>query len=99
MPWQQQVHRAEARDAVHQLDAEQRAVLEPLLLCLVQAGQPREVVMRGKQEAARAAGRVADRLARLRGHRVHHGRDQRARREVLAAPPLTSSAFFCSSPS
>jgi hypothetical protein len=43
-----------------------------------------QVIMRRQQEAARAAGGIADGLARLRGHHVHHGGDERARREVLA---------------
>ena len=40
--------------------------------------------MRREQEAARAAGRIADRLPRLGAHHVHHRGDERARREVLA---------------
>jgi hypothetical protein len=39
---QQQVHRAQSRDAIHQLDAEERAALELLLL------RPVERVMLGQ---------------------------------------------------
>ena len=47
-----------------------------------------DVVVRRQQKAAGAAGRVADGLAGLRGHHVHHGLDQRARGEVLAGAGL-----------
>ena len=43
-----------------------------------------DVIVRREQEAARAAGRIADRLARLGAHHLHHRGDERARREVLA---------------
>ena len=62
----QEIHRAEAGDAVDQLDAEERAVLELLLLRPVELIMLGEVIMRREQEPARAAGRIADRLARLR---------------------------------
>ena len=81
---QQQVHRAEARDAVHQLDAEERAVLELLLLRSIELVMLGDVIMRREQESARAAGRIADGLSRLRGDHVHHRGDERARREVLS---------------
>jgi hypothetical protein len=42
---QHQVHRAEACDAVHQFDAEQRPVLEPLFLRLLQAENAGDVIM------------------------------------------------------
>ena len=44
----------------------------------------RDVVVGGQEEAAGAAGRVADGLPGLGLHDVDHGLDQRARREVLA---------------
>ena len=44
--------------------------------------------MRREQKAAGAAGRVAHRLAGLRGHHIHNGLDQRARSEVLAGAGL-----------
>ena len=80
----QKVHRAEARDAVDQLDPEERAILELLLLRPVELIMLREVIMRREQETAGAAGRIADRLARLRSDRVHYRGDERARGEVLA---------------
>ena len=81
---QQQIHRAEPRDAVHQFDAEERAALELLLLRPVQRVMLGEVIMRREQETARAARRITNRLPRLRGDHVHHRGDERARREVLA---------------
>jgi len=85
---EQQVHGAEARDAVHQLDAEERAVLELLLLRAVKGVVLGEVIVGGEQEAAGAAGGIADGLARLRGDHVHHGGDERSRGEVLARAAL-----------
>ncbi len=52
---------------------------------LVVAG---EVVVGGEQEAAGAAGRVDDDLARLRLHAVDDRLDERARREVLPRAAL-----------
>ena len=43
-----------------------------------------DVVVRGQQEAAGAAGRVADGLPGRGAHHVHDGLDERPRREVLA---------------
>ena len=40
--------------------------------------------MRSEQKTARATSRITDGLPRLRCHHVHDGRDERARREVLA---------------
>ena len=48
----------------------------------------RDVVVRGKEKAAGAAGRIADRLAGLGSDGVHHRLDQRARGEVLAGAGL-----------
>ncbi len=39
--------------------------------------------MRRKQESTRAAGRITNRLARLRGNHFNHHSNGRARREVL----------------
>ena len=85
---EQQVHRAEARDAVDQLDAEERAVVELLLLGAVEVGALREVIVGCEQEPAGAAGWIADGLARLRRHRLDNGGDERTRREVLAGAAL-----------
>ena len=75
---QQQVHGAEPGDAVHDLDA-----AAALRTSGASSGRCRArsawlmIVMRGQQEAARAAGRIADGLARRGAHHVHHGADQR----------------------
>ncbi len=42
------------------------------------------IIVRREQEAARAAGRIADRLPRLRRDHIDHRGDERTRREVLA---------------
>ena len=88
MPCSKQVHRAEPRDAVHQLDAEERAALELLLLRPVERVVLGDVIMRREQETTRAAGRIANRLSRLRRDDVDHRGDERARREVLARAAL-----------
>ena len=94
-PVQEQVHRAQPRDAVHDLAAAQRLEAQVALLVAVEervvAG---DVVVRGEQEAAGAAGRVADRLAG-RGRitstiALISGRGVK----YWPAPLLTSSAFF-----
>ena len=96
----QQVHRAEARDAVHQLDAEERAALELLLLRPVELVMLGEVIMRREQEAARAAGRIADRLRPAAGAITSTIAAMSGRGvKYWPAPPFTSSAFFCSKPS
>ena len=63
---QEQIHRAEARDAVHQLDAEERAALELLFLRPVERVMLGQVIMRREQETTRAARRITDGLPRLR---------------------------------
>ena len=99
---QQQVHRSEPRHAVHQFDAKERAVLEPLLLRLVQTGRARDVIMRRQQKPARGSQIVNARPASEPGCgattstiAVMSGRGVK----YWPAPPFTSSAFFCSSPS
>jgi hypothetical protein len=86
---QHHVHGAHAGRGLHQLVAGEGLFLQVLELvarqALVVAG---DVVVRGEQEAARATGRVGDALAGLRGNAVHHGLDERARREVLACAAL-----------
>ena len=81
---EKQVHRAEPRDAVHQLDAEERAALEVLLLRPVERVMLGQIIMRREQETARATRRITNGLPRLRRDHVHHGGDERARREILA---------------
>jgi hypothetical protein len=86
---QHHVHRGQARRALHQLPAAQGLFLQVLFLLAREVGVVLgHVVVRGKQKAAGAAGRVADRLAGLGRDAVHHGLDQRTRREVLARAAL-----------
>ena len=86
---QQHVHAAQPRHAVHQLHAEERAVLEPLLLLAIElVVRDRQIVVSRQQEAAGAAGRVADGHLRLRTHHVHDRGDQRPRGEVLSGAAL-----------
>ncbi len=49
---QEQVHRAQARNAVDQLNAEERAALELLLLFAVELVMLRNEIMRREQETA-----------------------------------------------
>ena len=68
---QQQVHRAEAHHAVHDVDAAHCVELQVLLLTLVERRiVPHDVVVRGEQEPARAARRVGDPHPRLRPHHL-----------------------------
>jgi hypothetical protein len=61
---QHQVHRAHARRGLHQLPAAEGAFLEVALLVAGEVGVVlHQVLVRGEQKAAGAAGRVADRLA------------------------------------
>src|SRR5436190_19392996 len=61
---QQEVHGAEPRDTVDQFDAVERAVLEALLLRLIELVVLRigEIVVRAEKKTAGTAGRIADRL-------------------------------------
>ena len=83
---QEQIHAAEPRHAVDQLDAAKSVPSPSRFFCsrsslmLLGIGQ---VVVRRQQETARAAGRIADRHLRLGPHHIDHRRDERARREVL----------------
>ena len=84
-----QVHGAEPRRAVYYFPAEQGVVLQPFPPVPVHGrilGD--DVVVGGQQEAAGAAGRVADRVVGAWAHHVHDGPDQRARREVLPGAGL-----------
>ena len=84
-----QVHGAEARRAVHNLPAVQGVALQPLPLVPVHGRvMVTDVVVGRQQEAAGAAGRVADGVVGAGAHHVHDGPDQRARREVLPGAGL-----------
>ena len=86
---QQQVHGAHACGGLHQLVAGERLFLQEALLFTRQVGLPLDDVVEGReQEAARATGWIAHLLGGLGRHAVHHGLDQRARREVLAGATL-----------
>jgi hypothetical protein len=61
----EQVHRAEARDTGHQLDAAQRVEPQVPLGRAIEVVVAGEVVMNGKEEAARSAGGVDDQLTRM----------------------------------
>jgi hypothetical protein len=47
---QKEIHGAEAGDAVHEFDAEEGAVLEPLLLGFVEAGSARNEIVSGEEK-------------------------------------------------
>jgi hypothetical protein len=51
---EEQIHRAEPADAVHDLDAAERVVFDVLLLIAVELGVARQVRVRDQEEAARA---------------------------------------------
>ena len=86
---QHQVHRAHARRALHQLPAAKGAVFQVALLVAGEVGVVlRQVLVRGEQKAAGAAGRIADHLARPARDAIHHRLNERARREVLAGAGL-----------
>ena len=86
---QKQIHGAEAGDAVHQLEAES-AFNRCFFACRVDGGD--EVIMSREQEAARAAGGIADGVPGF-GRMTSTMRDQGAGK-VLSGPAFTSSAFF-----
>ena len=96
---QHQVHAAEPRDAVHQFNAAELLGVEETKLRLVEFVMPANKIVRREQETARAASRIADHLAGPRLHHLHDRLDQRAGVKYWPAPPFTSSAFFCRSPS
>lgn len=89
MSVQQQIHRAHPRRALHQIPTAESTLLQlALLLAREVRVVLRDVVVRREKKTARAAGRVAHRLAGLGRDRVHHRLDQRARREILARTRL-----------
>ena len=82
-----EVHRGERDDERRDVVAAEGLVLQELLLPAV-GGLSLHVVEGGEEEAARAAGGVADGLGDLRVDDVHHRLDERARREILAGAGL-----------
>ncbi|MNV66347.1 hypothetical protein D3C71_1590950 [compost metagenome] len=82
---QHHVHGAHARRGLHQFVAGEGLFLEVLELVARQALVVGcDVVVRRKQKAARATGRVANALGGQRRNAVDHGLDECARREILA---------------
>jgi hypothetical protein len=85
----EQVHHAEAGGVVDDLGAAERIEAKVLLLIGVQVGVVRgDELVCSEQEAAGAAGRVADGRAGLRSHHLDDRLDQWPRREVLASARL-----------
>ncbi len=82
---QVQVHDAQPGGVGDQFPALHERRPQVLLLILVEflAVVADDVVVGGQQESARAAGRIADGVVRLRPHHVDDGLDQFAGREVL----------------
>ena len=85
---QYEIHAAKSRNAIYELDTEERTALEALLLLTIKRVVLGKIIVGREQKAAGAASGIANRLARLRGHHVHDGGDKWARREVLACPTL-----------
>jgi len=86
---QEQIHHAEAGCVVDDLPAVQRVEAEGALLVGIEVGVVlRDPLVRGEQEAARAARGIADRHPRLGTHHLDERADQRPRREVLTGARL-----------
>ena len=80
-----EVHRAEAHDLRHDVGAEERLFPQKgRSPTITRLGFDAHVLVSGEQEAAGAAGRVADRLTDVGVHHLDHGLDQRAGRKILA---------------
>jgi len=71
-----------------QLRAAQHLEAQVVLLVAVQLEVALHVLVRGQEEAGRAAGAAGDDLAGLGPHAVHQRLDDRVRREVLARGAL-----------
>src|SRR6266536_3186327 len=86
----QHVHRRQPCRAIYQLDSADAPGGEPVPLLgrQVAAVVTLDVVVRRKQEAARAARWVADRVVRTRLDAVDHRGDQLTGCEVLSSPGL-----------
>lgn len=80
---QHHVHGAKPRCGVHQFPAAQGAGIKELFLLPVQFVVLGDVVVGRQQEAAGAAGRIADRLTGSGRHHLYHGLDQRPGGKVL----------------
>jgi hypothetical protein len=86
---EEEVHGAQARDVVHQLDALDGFELEEVLLVLRELRVlAHHVLVRCEEEPAGAARRIADPLTRLRPHTFDDRLDQRPRCEVLPGAAL-----------
>ena len=85
---QVEVHPAQSGDVRDQLDGAQRVEAEVPLLIAVQVGVALDVIVRGQQKAAGAAGRVDHHLARARPNAIDDCLNDRARREVLPGAAL-----------
>jgi hypothetical protein len=83
---QVEVHRAEADDAGDDVGAAQGLGAEVLHLRLAELVVLGDVVVGGEQEAAGAAGGVANHLPGLGPHDIDDGADERAGSEVLTGP-------------
>lgn len=80
----QKVHRADPRRSVDDFPTFEDFPLESSLFRLSEVGiVMKQVIVRGEQESAGAARRIADRLIRLGGNRIDHRFDQRPRGKVL----------------
>jgi len=96
---QQQVHGAEARHAVYQLDTVQRAGPKRAKLVAVEVVMIDEVVVRGEQETPVPQAGSQNRFAGPRRDALDHCGDERARREVLARASLYVLGVLLQQPS
>ena len=83
-PMQQQIHGAEAGNAVHEFDAVKGAVAELAFLRFVELMVFDQVIVGGEEETAGAAGGIANGLSGLGSHDFDHGGDEGTRGEILA---------------
>ncbi len=97
-PVEEEIHRAETRHTIDQLDPVEGAVLELLLLLTIKGEVISDVVVRGEQKAPRATGRIADRLSRLGCHHIDHGGDEGTRGKVLSGTTLYVSGILLEEP-
>jgi hypothetical protein len=83
-----QVHGAEASRGVHQLPGAQSSGVEELLRIPVELVVFRHIVVGCQEEAAGAAGGIADGIIRPGRHHVNHRFDQRPGGEILPSAAL-----------
>jgi hypothetical protein len=81
---EEEVHGAEAGDAVHEFDAEDGSVSELAGLRFIQPVGFEEIIVSGEEKTAGAAGGIANGLPGLRRHNFDHRGDERTGGEVLA---------------